>query len=205
LKEINIEATSPLKQPAQAPKSSSSGSDTESDNSAKKKIRFGPPPKPQPQYQSQSQPTTPRTNKPQLSWPNNIPLKPRKKAKSPECGPDQSATPARHPNPFQSNTKRTQRMANSSPTRPNNLKSPSSPRSNQGPIPDPNTYWDPNSNWRTPVPKPAVKPAIKPANKKERWDKDSKWTPPSKARTTPTPARPRTPRSTVKPVHYNED
>jgi hypothetical protein len=129
-----------------------------------------------PQSQAQIQQSMPRLEKPKLAWPNNITLKPRKKPSLLDSGPDQTKIPSRLPNSFQSNNTRTNRMSRT---------------------PRPNTYWDPESNWRTPT--------TKPANRKERWDKDSKWTPPSKTSTTPTPRTPRTPRSTSKPIEYNDD
>jgi hypothetical protein len=261
LKEINVEATSPLKQPAQAPDRPSLSPESETDESAKK-ISFGHPiskptlafstplskttptrsspatdeeemrsdrspmptkrraPCPSDQSDrfltpakrevanslpdikesaqfpmptkrgtlgpsvSQPDPTpAPKAKKPQLSWPNNVPLKPRKRPRPPEPEPEQSKIPSRLPNSFQSNNKRTNRMANASPPRSNHP----NVTSQSGPFIDPI-----NSNWR---------------KQKDRWDTDSRWTPPSRTATmtTPTPSAPRTPRSTTRRINYNEN
>ena len=220
LKEINVEATSPLKQPAQAPDLPILSPESEFGKSAKEKIRFGHPTPtsaastplskttptqsspatdeemrsdqfPMPTKRgtlgpsvSQPDPTpAPKAKKPQLSWPNNAPVKPRKKPRHPEPEPEQSKIPSRLPNSFQSNNKRTNRMANASPPRSNHP----NVTSQSGPFIDPI-----NSNWR---------------KQKDRWDTDSRWTPPSRTATmtTPTPSAPRTPRSTTRRINYNEN
>jgi hypothetical protein len=140
-----------------------------------------------------------RLERPQLTWPNLIPLTPRKIKKITKTSQEYNkAIPTRLPTSFYSNNKRTNRMTSPiGPTKPLTLTPP---------IP---TVWDPNTNWRTPanrivtITNALVQPGKK---KKEQWFEDSRWIPPSNATTTTTPNQENTrPRRSNKPVNCNED
>ena len=243
LKPIDVEAHSPVKQPAQAPpvrpatpQSSAfpvkddwftvSGDQkqvNEEDNvSAKRKIRFDEPNT----YKENKRPTTTsnlypdstpvcnpgteqakrsspmqkqRLERPQLTWPNSIPLTPRKIKKVTETSQEYDKTiPTRLPTSFYSNNRRTNRMT-----------SPIEPTTPMASMPPTTTVWDPNTNWRTPAKRTVSitnAPAQPRKKKKEQWFEDSRWTPPTNATTTTTPNQENTrPRRSNKPVNYNED
>ena len=153
-------------------------------------------------------PTKPRPKMPQLAWPNSVPIAPRKKTNpketkpDPTTGPDQEPDliPSRLPNSFFSNNKRTNRMTN--PTSPTTTTPPSTP------------LWSTQSNWRIPSQATASVPAPnktskpkqpkKAPNKKNRWDQDSHWNPPTTT-TAPTTTGSRPRRSNNKPINYNEN
>ena len=64
------------------------------------------------------------------------------------------------------------------------------------------------STWmRAPKsPSPTSPRSVKPARRNDRWDQDSKWSPPkTTAAATMTPASSRPKRSNNKPVNYSDD
>ena len=112
---------------------------------------------------------------PNLSWPNNVVVKPRKRTTP------KTATTATTPAP---------RPAGPTTTPSTSWQWPSQTQ------PD-------TSRW-VKSPSPTSPRSARSAKKNDRWDKDSKWIPPKTA-TTMTTASSRAKRSTAKPVNYNDD
>ena len=228
LKKIEVEAVSPVKQPAQAPmrpdtpqssafpvqdnwfeKPASEMTDEEAEAldiaNHTSKVKFSIKPK-----ESESEPsqqTKPGSNNPDPI--TELKSDPKYKAKKPPSCTwpnNKPVSPKKMPQPIQESSRKQNQNSFSSTNNRRDRMGNTSPSS----IPISTTpLWDTNSNWRTPRTTTAMTPpktgrSRSPNKNKDAWDKDSKWKPP--AITTPMiPGMPRPKRSANMNINYNEE
>ena len=223
LKKIEVEAVSPVKQPAQAPlrpdtpqssafpvqdnwfeKPAPEMTDEEAEafDGAKhiRKIKFSTEPK---DSESKSNPQPgPGSHNPDPK--RDSKSGPKYKAKKPPSLTWPNNTPVstkKIPQPVQKSSQSQSQNSFSSTNNRRDRMGSTSPTSTTVPT---TTLWDTKPNWRSPRTTTATTPSKPPSKNKDAWDKDSEWKTP--ATTTPsTPGMPRPKRSANKNINYNEE